>query len=470
MNRDLSLDTLRGLAILAMVVSGIIAFGGNQPVWMYHAQTAVNTYISNATPPITWNDLVFPFFVFSMGAAIPLSLSKRLAAGKSKLNILLDVAIRSLMLLIFGIFLEHVKPFEISTQPGLLQWLTSLAGFVLLTLLYFRYPSSWKMSKLWLIRVLVLGVGVLLILNIHYADNSGFDLYRNDILFMLIANNVFFGSIIWLFTPNRPLLRIALIPLLFSILVAGDLHGSWNKLVLDATPFAWMYHFDYLGYLFIVIPGTLAGDFMYRHNLKYEVDLKATFVESEDHGNKVALMCLSLGILVLNVVFISLRYMLFNMVSNVLLIIAILWVWTGIKSPLKEYYKKYLELGSYTLLLAIFFEAYQGGLKREYSTFSYFFFGSGLAIFLLLAIIICFELSIFRKPLVLISMIGKNPMVAYMAANLLFIPIFHFISLNHFPQWVQAQSWEGWVSGILTAVLVAGISIQFTRMNWYLKT
>ena len=470
MNRDLSLDTMRGLAILAMVISGIIAFGGNQPVWMYHAQAVTSAYVSNSTPPITWNDLVFPFFVFSMGAAIPLSLSKRLSAGKSKLSIVLDVAIRSLMLLIFGIFLEHVKPFEISNQPGFWQWVTSLSGFVLLTLLYFRYPANWKIWKLWLIRLVVLGIGVFLILNIHYLDGSGFDLYRNDILFMLIANNVFFGSIIWLFTQNRPLLRIALIPLLFSVLIAGDLHGSWNKLVLDATPFAWMYHFDYLGYLFIVIPGTLAGDFMYRHNLKYSTDVPETVVESEDHGNKVALMSLSIGILVLNIVFISLRYLLFNLVSNVLLIIAILWVWNGIKSPQKEYYKKYLELGSYTLLLAIFFEAYQGGLKREYSTFSYFFFGSGLAMFLLLSIIICFDLSIFRKPLLLISMIGKNPMVAYMSANLLFIPIYHFIGLNHFPEWVQAQSWEGWVSGIFTAIFVACISIQFTRMNWYLKT
>lgn len=93
MNRDLSLDTMRGLAILAMVVSGIIAFGGNQPVWMYHAQMVTSAYVSNSTPPITWNDLVFPFFVFSMGAAIPLSLSKRLSAGKSKLSIVLDVAI-----------------------------------------------------------------------------------------------------------------------------------------------------------------------------------------------------------------------------------------------------------------------------------------------------------------------------------------------------------------------------------------
>ncbi len=470
MNRDFSLDTLRGLAILAMVVSGIIAFGGNQPVWMYHAQAASPAYVSNATPPITWNDLVFPFFLFSMGAAIPLSLGKRFADGKSKFRILLDVAIRSLMLLIFGIFLEHVKPFEISSKPGMLQWLTSITGFMLLSLLYFKYPSSLKPWKMWLIRGLVLGGGVLLILTINYQDGSGFDLYRNDILIMLIANNVFFGSIIWVFTQKRPLLRIAIIPLIFSILVAGDLHGSWNKLVLDATPFGWMYHFDYLGYLFIVIPGTLAGDFMYRHHLSYTGDPEAAFVESEDHGNKVMLMAFSLALLILNIVFIYLRFLLFNMISNIVLIGAILWVWNGIKSPLKEYYKKYLELGSYTLLLAIFFEAFQGGLKQEYSTFSYLFFGSGLSMFLLLAIIICYDLMILKKPLELISLIGRNPMVAYISANLLFIPIFRLISLNNFPQWVQAQTWEGWLSGIVTAIVVACISIQFSKLNWYLKT
>ncbi|RYZ50113.1 MAG: DUF5009 domain-containing protein, partial [Chitinophagaceae bacterium] len=36
--RDQSLDALRGFAILAMVLSSAIAFGGVLPAWMYHAQ------------------------------------------------------------------------------------------------------------------------------------------------------------------------------------------------------------------------------------------------------------------------------------------------------------------------------------------------------------------------------------------------------------------------------------------------
>ena len=470
MNRDLSLDTLRGLAILAMVISGTIAFGGDLPVWMYHAQLTNPGYIANTTPPIAWNDLVFPFFIFSMGAAIPLSLSKRLQKGKSKLRIVLDVIIRTFMLLIFGTFLEHVKPFEMSNSPSTSEWIRSLVGFILILLLFLKYPTTWKVLNIWLIRLIILAFGALLIFFTSYADGSGFDLYRSDILIVLIANNIFFGSIIWLFTQRRPLVRIAILPLLFSILIAGDLHGSWNKTILDFTPFPWIYHFDYLGYLFIMIPGTLAGDFIVRNQVNFNNAFNDTIVESEDHGSRVMLISLNIVLLVMNVLFIHLRYMIFNIISNIILISAILWVWNGISSPLKAYYKHYIELGSYTLLLAIFFEAYQGGMKEEYSTFSYFFFGTALVIFLLLTIIICYDLSLFKMPLILISMIGKNPMLAYIIANLLFIPLNHLLAISHIPVTWKLENWLGGLSGLFTALIVASISILFTRKNWFLKT
>jgi predicted acyltransferase len=61
-----SLDALRGFAILTMVLSGSIAFGGVLPGWMYHAQVPPPKHVFDPTHPgITWVDLVFPFFLFS---------------------------------------------------------------------------------------------------------------------------------------------------------------------------------------------------------------------------------------------------------------------------------------------------------------------------------------------------------------------------------------------------------------------
>lgn len=73
--RDTSIDALRGFAILTMILSGSIAYGDVLPAWMFHAQVPPPLHKFNATiPGITWVDLVFPFFLFSMGAAMPLAL------------------------------------------------------------------------------------------------------------------------------------------------------------------------------------------------------------------------------------------------------------------------------------------------------------------------------------------------------------------------------------------------------------
>ena len=57
-----ALDALRGLAVLAMVLSGTIA-RKTLPAWMYHAQLPPPDHIfNNKLPGLTWVDLVFPFF------------------------------------------------------------------------------------------------------------------------------------------------------------------------------------------------------------------------------------------------------------------------------------------------------------------------------------------------------------------------------------------------------------------------
>src|SRR5689334_13936563 len=82
-SRAQALDALRGFAILAMLLSGQLPFGENSlPAWMYHAQVPPPNHEFNPLlPGITWVDLVFPFFLFSMGAAFPLALARRMDEG-----------------------------------------------------------------------------------------------------------------------------------------------------------------------------------------------------------------------------------------------------------------------------------------------------------------------------------------------------------------------------------------------------
>ena len=86
--RAFSLDALRGYAIITMVLSGTIA-SGVLPGWMYHAQVGPrsNFAFDPSFYGITWVDLVFPFFLFAMGAAFPFSIGNKLEKGESKLSI-----------------------------------------------------------------------------------------------------------------------------------------------------------------------------------------------------------------------------------------------------------------------------------------------------------------------------------------------------------------------------------------------
>ena len=78
-NRAYAVDILRGLAIVGMVLSGYIAWNPDLPAWLFHAQLPPPSFVFDASVAgITWVDLVFPFFLFSMGAEVALKHFRRI--------------------------------------------------------------------------------------------------------------------------------------------------------------------------------------------------------------------------------------------------------------------------------------------------------------------------------------------------------------------------------------------------------
>lgn len=110
--RLLSLDVFRGLTIAGMI---LVNSPGNDTAYapLEHA----------AWHGLTPTDLVFPFFVFSVGISLVLSLGKRLAAGESRSAILVQVAKRSLILFGIGLLLNGFPHYNLATIriPGVLQ-------------------------------------------------------------------------------------------------------------------------------------------------------------------------------------------------------------------------------------------------------------------------------------------------------------------------------------------------------------
>ncbi len=138
-----ALDALRGFAILMMVLSDIIPRDGTLPAWMYHAQTPPPNYVFNPNiPGLTWVDLVFPIFLFAMGASIPLALSRLINKDWRYSQIFFFILKRGFLLGTFAIVLQHFRPQIInSIEETPEKWQLALLGFLILCLIFTRLPK-----------------------------------------------------------------------------------------------------------------------------------------------------------------------------------------------------------------------------------------------------------------------------------------------------------------------------------------
>ncbi len=113
--RLLSLDVFRGLTIAGMVLVN------NPGSW-----DAVYPPLQHASwDGWTPTDLVFPFFVFIVGVAIPLAFQKRVASGGSLHDLYLKILRRSALIFVIGLVLNAI-PYQWMTPselriPGVLQ-------------------------------------------------------------------------------------------------------------------------------------------------------------------------------------------------------------------------------------------------------------------------------------------------------------------------------------------------------------
>ncbi|MDB5108941.1 MAG: hypothetical protein JWR67_55 [Mucilaginibacter sp.] len=458
--RNHSLDALRGLAILLMVLSSSISFG-ILPAWMYHAQVPPPHHIFNPDlPGISWVDLVFPFFLFSMGAAFPLAMQKK-AENQYILKVLASTVQRYFLLVSFAIFTVHARSGMMNSTPGLKEYLLSVCCFFVLFLIYSQggSTSSKRLGWLWKISGLILA---LLFLS-FYPFAKGFSFYTNDIIIIVLANMALFGSLVWFFTRKNPLLRIGILPFIMAIFLASKDLGSWNSYIFNWSPATWMYTFYFLKYLFIVLPATLAGEWLLA--AKPEVKVQP----QKSHGLFIAILCWAL--LLCNLVGLYNRWLVLNLMATLLLSGLILLLLKQVKEGVdKSLFTKFIHAGIYLLMLGLFFEAYEGGIKKDISTYSYYFVTAGLGFLILLSFIIFEKLGYFSSVLTYLSNTGKNPMIAYTAGNLLLIPLLKLSGAHVWLDNIGITAAGGFMRGIIFTGIVSLITVFCTKKNLFWKT
>ncbi len=464
--RALSLDALRGYAILTMVLSGSVAFG-ILPAWMYHAQTPPP---SNQFDPsvlgITWVDLVFPFFLFAMGAAFPFSIGKRIFKGAAHWRVALDSVLRGLQLTFFAIFIQHMYPWITANPQDYRAWFISLAAFALMFPMFMRLP--WKMSD-WMryaIKFAAFGLGVLILLTVKYANDRVFSLAFSNIIILVLANMAIFGSLVYIFTAKNKLARLAVLPFIMAIFLGKDTEGSWQAAVFNFSPVPWMYKFYYLKYLFIVLPGSIAGEYLLERTTRGD-SLSQGITKSKETRIAGELIIVTLTLIICNLVFLLSRMMTINLFVTAGIL---LYGWLRLRSlqtPDINFWKKLFVCGTYLLLLGLFFEAYEGGIRKDSSTYSYYFVTSGLAFMALIFFSVVCDYFRCRKSTSFLVMSGQNPMIAYVGASMVVVPIIHIIGAYPLLDMMSANPWLGFLRGVIVTGLVTLMTMFFTRIKWF---
>lgn len=463
-----ALDALRGFAIITMILSGTIPFSGPAalPGWMYHAQLPPPDHVFNPNlPGITWVDLVFPFFLFAMGAAFPFALKKRIEQGIPYWKLSLQAIQRGFLLVVFAIFLQHSKPYALSGNPETFHWIIGLVGFAILFLIYYRYPKTFN-PKLVLAVKIITGIGtVILFSQLTYTKGTGFLLSRSDIIILVLANVALFGSIIWLLTKDQLLIRLSILAILLAFRVTHNIEGSWTGYIWNLTPAPEIYKFYFLQYLFIVIPGTFAGDLFYKWMKASDTD-----PSSENESKFLYLFSLAIIIIVINLFGLYSRQLILNLIGNILLLSAGFILLKNSNSQLLTLYKNLFAWGTFFLLIGLTFESYEGGIKKDPSTLSYYLVTSGLAFMALISFSIISDHWKKSKYVNLLIENGQNPMIAYIAGSNFVMPILALTGLSAILNYFLINPWLGFIKGLIFTLLAALATSFFTKKKIFWRS
>ncbi|WP_020210279.1 DUF5009 domain-containing protein [Gilvimarinus chinensis] len=161
--RVLSIDVFRGITILTMVFVNELAGVQNIPTWMKHLPADVDG--------MTFVDLVFPAFLFIVGMSIPFATAARLNKGDNLRDIFGHVLVRSLSLIVIGVFMVNTISGYDEEAMALPMNAWVLLMYAAVLLIWCHYPRHWSSVASRIPKLL--GALLLLTLWYLYEGNNG---------------------------------------------------------------------------------------------------------------------------------------------------------------------------------------------------------------------------------------------------------------------------------------------------------
>lgn len=416
-----SIDVLRGLTILLMVLCGNIAWNAGLPAWMFHCQVPPPDYIFNPeVKGITWVDLVFPFFIFTMGASMPFSLGGKLRRGHTLGQVSLEVVKRWLTLAAFGLVLGNADLISSYHEP--LKILVRLGIWLGLFLALWRLPQKGRI-KGWVVNLAGVLVITALLLVEKFAFGVKLSVHSNNIIIMVLSFLALAGSFIWLLTREKLWLR-----LLILLLVCATKEVAWHTEWLDALALpqgiSWLINWKYAQYLVITIIGMSVGDILSKARRE-----KVPMCEQPRKWKEVVFGIA--GMLMLPFIVWALYKRRCFLAMDVTVVLGLLYVFLCGRQN-SNANTLIMKMGMVILAFGIAFDPIDGGITKDHCNLSYMLSTGGLAC-ILTASLLWLEtlLKEKNKPLCTpLSLVGQNPMAAYTMPSMILNPLFYITGLG----------------------------------------
>ena len=453
--RIITIDILRGITIFAMILCANIGYYSDLPAWMFHGQTPPPTYEFNPdVPGITWVDLVFPFFLFTMGAAFPLAMRKRLESGVSKWAVTGSLFRRWLTLTIFAIVLGNAYQIGSSTQSAAVKGIFSIVlwGVMFLSLVRVKDEKKTKLLN-------NTGLFMMIVMAVLATDWLGLTLSRwsSDVIIMILANVAIFGGLIWMFTKDN--IRLRWLVLLF--IIALKALSSYTPQVLAWVPslssIGWFFSWGYLQYLVIAVAGSIVGDMLLSHSRSGE--------KTEIDRYHIAAGIIALAAMLVQLWGLFTRHVLADFIISAALgaaFVAITWKRRNILASLGYF-------GFAFMLVGIIFDPIDGGITKDHCNLAYMLTTTGMTA-LTGVFVLALELKWDIKGRGL-SGCGQNPMLAYGVTNFFTGPILAMLGIGAWLDTISLGSpFWGVVRGLVYTLLMVAVTCFFTKKKLFWRS
>ena len=451
--RALALDALRGLFLLLMTFGFTLA-EGVYPDWMYHRQEPPPTHAFVEIAGLTWRDLTYPAFLFTLAAAIPITFGRRIARGAGLREIAVASLRRWFMLFWFALIVAHSSGYWIGEYSALSQTL-SLCGFGLLWLIFARRPVWLGPALFRALRGLGWAASAAFLALTPLLYGKQFDPARHDEILAELAFCSLIAIWVWYASRRDPALRLAVLAAAVALTLGAQAEG-WVAAFWWGSPVPDFFQFSFLELLCVLVPGILAGE-----GLVAWMDAPQAGARAWSGARVAALAALCLCAAPVLVVGLYQRAVLATALAIFALCAVLLALVRQPGSAGERLLHDLVRQAALWLVLGMLLEPFEGGIKKVPGTLSYYFAASGNTALLLGAGVAVIDVLGKQRYARWLVAVGQNPLVTYVLFSLFLDQVIDLIpGMSGF---LRGSPAELLLRSALCVALVAGIAGALTR-------